>query len=262
MGSFAATCAISHLPVHHGDPVRFILLTQSPYDTAVWHPRTWPIRALYNDYGSIEEVESGPLRDVILVGLHRDIDEPPVPETFDALLEALREQRVYVAKDLKDSDLLPVRQAMIREDVYQALLRFMVQGSKPGTYKTETMDLSDYQADVARFASAYHAGDELRRLCIADTIHIGSRWIAGDEVPFVLGLASHARMLLAMSPTLPSCIAEFSLILDALFHLRHAWQPQDHSQPQFGDWAAHAQFHAALAQIAEEQHAMEQSELE
>ena len=62
MGSFDFTCSISGLAIGAGDPVKFFLLTENPYDDNnivcyvhdLYVPRTWPISADYNDYGSIE----------------------------------------------------------------------------------------------------------------------------------------------------------------------------------------------------------------
>lgn len=122
MGSFASTCCVSGLPIEAGDPVRWLLLNQSPYDshwcesTSVWVPRTWPIKAKYNDYGSIEEWEEGPVLDVILKGFQLDLMErgqgensyhdPPVRKdmTFPHLLDAVWEDRVRVCRERHPPD--------------------------------------------------------------------------------------------------------------------------------------------------------------
>lgn len=82
MGSFSSTCCISGLPITYGTPVRWLLLTQNPYwdggfvcySNGRWVPRTWPIR-VYNDYGSIENWEEGPLLDSIMKGFELDLVE-------------------------------------------------------------------------------------------------------------------------------------------------------------------------------------------
>ncbi len=121
MGSFAFTCAVSGFPIEAGDEVRILLLTKNPYTDGegivcethgLWFPRTFPLRATYNDYGSVEDVESGPSRDVWLEGLAIDLIERGVGEntvhdvatrkgmSFPELLNALREGRVLVCRDL------------------------------------------------------------------------------------------------------------------------------------------------------------------
>lgn len=122
MGSFSSTCAISGLPLEAGDKVRAYLLTENPYDdsiacnsTSFWFPRTFPIRAEYNDYGSIDEVEVGPAKDLWMEGFQVDLVERgmgdnvchDVPTTrnmsFDDLLTALWERRVLVLRDVDRS---------------------------------------------------------------------------------------------------------------------------------------------------------------
>jgi len=115
LGSFNATCAISGLPIGPGDPVRYLLLSGNysergpvcmPFDK--WEPRTFPIRAEYNDYGSIENPEEGIGPQLWLDGLKRDLvpqgwgdnschDVPTDPDmTWGQLLEALWEGRVLI----------------------------------------------------------------------------------------------------------------------------------------------------------------------
>jgi len=116
MGHFSFTCTVSNLPIRGGDKIRFFLLTENPYGERpcymhdVWFPRTFPLKAKYNDYGSVEEVEEGPVRDVWMEGFQRDLIEVgfgdnsfhDLPATkdmsFDKLLEALWEQRVKVKR--------------------------------------------------------------------------------------------------------------------------------------------------------------------
>lgn len=116
MGSFSYTCAISGFPIQGGDEVRVYLLTQNPYRDrpcymhGIWFPRTFPLKAKYNDYGTVEDVEEGPARDLWMEGFQRDLIEVgygsnvyhDVPASkdmgFDKLLEALWEQRVRVER--------------------------------------------------------------------------------------------------------------------------------------------------------------------
>lgn len=119
MGSFASTCSISGLPIEGGDPVRAFLITENPYDdnlycgmSDLWFLRTLPVKAKYNDYGSIEDVEEGPLKDLWMEGLQIDLVARGVGDnschdvevnkqmSFEQLLTALWEQRVHVLRDV------------------------------------------------------------------------------------------------------------------------------------------------------------------
>jgi hypothetical protein len=122
MGSFAYTCCISGLPIEAGDKVRYFLLSANPYTdsskgcymTDFWFPRCFPLRAEYNDYGSVEEVEEGPARDLWMRCLRIDLRKRgwgdnschDVPTSkhmnFDELLNAVQEWRVKVRQNVGD----------------------------------------------------------------------------------------------------------------------------------------------------------------
>lgn len=66
MGCWNGTCGVSQLPIHHGEPVRLFLLVPSGnepnpncmvHNTSLYEPGWFPIRAKYNDYGSVEGIE-------------------------------------------------------------------------------------------------------------------------------------------------------------------------------------------------------------
>lgn len=118
MGHSSMTCSISGLPITGGTPVRCLLLTASPYvgddPRKAWLPRTPPIRAEYDDYGSINSIhpDDTPIVQLWLRGLKEDVIEKgigdntyhdvPVPRdmTLDELLAAVRE-RLEVRQDAK-----------------------------------------------------------------------------------------------------------------------------------------------------------------
>ena len=121
MGHFSMTCSSSGLPISGGTAVRCLLLVSSPYDErdggarGAWVARTPPLRALYNDYGTIEKVnkEDKDIADLWLRGLKEDLvvkglgdnsyhDLPTSRSmTFDQLLDALRAGRVEVHQDAR-----------------------------------------------------------------------------------------------------------------------------------------------------------------
>jgi len=126
MGSFNFTCVVSGLPIQAGDRVRVLLLTEnSRADESVghrglhmhswWMPRTFPLRAAYNDYGSIEDVEEGAGRDLWLDTLKIDLIPKGTGDNtahdvsagldmdFATFLEALWEGRVQVSRRLRSN---------------------------------------------------------------------------------------------------------------------------------------------------------------
>lgn len=131
MGSFASTCAVSGIPLEVGDPVRWYSLTENPYDDNLvcyshdmWFPRSWPVRAKYNDYGSIEEYdpESPSVfatveclkRDLVEVGMgDNQCHDVPTAKgmSFEATLEAIWEKRIQVSRDVEDAVLAKIRES-------------------------------------------------------------------------------------------------------------------------------------------------------
>jgi hypothetical protein len=118
MGSFDYTCAVSGLPIHCGEKIRYMLLTENPYDDTrpcnmndVWFPRTFPIRAEYNDYGAVEEVQDGIAKDLWMEGFQTDLvsvgtgentvhDVPTSKDmSFDEMIDALIEGRLLVTRE-------------------------------------------------------------------------------------------------------------------------------------------------------------------
>lgn len=152
MGSFAITCAVSGLPIHPSEPVRFFMLTQNPYEDenlrcdshSFWFPRCFPLHAKYNDYGSVEECEGGPLRKAWMEGLRLDLIERGWGEnschdiatskdmTFDDLLTALWEGRVQVNREIPFDELYPVQAAQRK--------KLRAAGGDPGELLKESVE--------------------------------------------------------------------------------------------------------------------------
>lgn len=126
MGSFAFTCAVSGLPIEVGDPLRYVLLVENPFDsnlvcysTDMWYPRTWPLRAKYNDYGSIESYDEKSVSlAATMTCLNLDMVERGIGDnschdvatekgmSFESTLEAVWEKRLQVARHVNTFDLL------------------------------------------------------------------------------------------------------------------------------------------------------------
>lgn len=87
MGSYDDTCLISGLPIHCGDAVRYILLTQNTdcrgtragqsacYIYGRWFPRVLPLRGYYDDYGGVDELTEGPQQELWARGFREDMVE-------------------------------------------------------------------------------------------------------------------------------------------------------------------------------------------
>lgn len=139
MGCFSYSCSISGLPIVYGEPVIYLALGKvSGRDqgiglTHAWEPATVPIRAQYNDYGSVEELEEAPATLAFFDSLARRAVERPVGEnschdvaitpssmTREQWLEALWEDRVQFHSP--STPLTPLVQTMVRREVWDFLV--------------------------------------------------------------------------------------------------------------------------------------------
>lgn len=117
MGCFNATCIISNLPIEDGTKVRFLALAQSainaPNDHSCYVGGRWqlhgvPLKARYNDYGSVNKIQDSFTTRMFFEGLKRGVVEKGVGENQchdvevraemspNKWLEALWEGRVEV----------------------------------------------------------------------------------------------------------------------------------------------------------------------
>jgi hypothetical protein len=119
MDSFSMICSISGLGISAGTPVRCLLLTASPYGDddprKTWIVRTPPLRAVYNDYGSIEDVhkEDAFIAKLWLRGLREDVVEKGLGDnschdvpvaidmSFNDMMAAIQARRLQVSQDAK-----------------------------------------------------------------------------------------------------------------------------------------------------------------
>jgi hypothetical protein len=120
MGSFSMICSVSGLGISVGTPVRCMLLTKSPYEDddprKIWIVRAPPLRAVYDDYGSIDNVHDDDkfIAELWLRGLREDVVEKGLGDnschdvpvaidmSFDDMLGAIREQRLQVSQDARN----------------------------------------------------------------------------------------------------------------------------------------------------------------
>lgn len=173
MGSWNATCNISQMAITPGTSVRVLFLsrclyTMDPanalrlnssgcnskegcYSTNFWFPRTVPLKAIYDDYGSVTDIDTISLEyELFWAQLEKDfisVEEGKYNITkkliqnkdWEQLWQVVSEGRLrvngYFGRDDQNMDedeagekldtgsALPVCAVFIREDVYQAMLK-------------------------------------------------------------------------------------------------------------------------------------------
>jgi hypothetical protein len=271
MGSFATTCTVSGLPIEAGDAVRYLLLTENPYKNegnclpySLWVPRVLPIKARYNDYGSIERYETGEAQrawadlfriDLCPVGqgdnpFHDLPTSKDMP--FEAMLNAVWENRVRVFKNTS-TNTLSVQQAMIREDVWQALLERTI----PDWNRPKRITAKSYRKIARQVWGKLTSREEARDVSESDFAVEG---FTRNPVPAVLGTGTHflavaSRYRLGQMPEnevqpFLDTAGEFHFINRVLGAIRYQWKPTYPNGPQFGEWRLHQKVLTSFAEIA------------
>ena len=165
MGCWNETCAISHISISGGEAVRFLPIVQNPYhiekidgfpckdgeETPIvlkgrsgcyiedlWVPLCYPIRGVYNDYGTIEDIPEKSEKDVaelnqfidafkkycvpLDIGENKCHDIAIEEFTIENILEALQEGRCFMRYesdiDEKPIRIVPIAWMMIKETVW------------------------------------------------------------------------------------------------------------------------------------------------
>lgn len=159
MGCWHATCGVSRLPIRYGEPVRAFLIVGKrhglnhafrdkdwkaggrewrngwwsgfTYSEDVFAPRCLPLKATYNDYGSIENIEGGLNAQIVLAQFQTDLMEFPKGEhsipveisknmSLYELIDAIERDAVTVYDYSREAT--PVGLFLVHEAVYQALI--------------------------------------------------------------------------------------------------------------------------------------------
>ena len=137
MGCYTYTCSVSGLPIQWRDRVIYLGLTRGEGMRGIgtqhaWMPATLPLRARYNDYGSIERWERGAVGKAFFASLLRRAIPRPVGENFvhdvaitadmspEQWLHAMLEERVQVQH--RNFGVTTVVQAMVRREVWDHLV--------------------------------------------------------------------------------------------------------------------------------------------
>lgn len=143
MGSWYETCVISNLPIVWNTDARLVVLTQNNgyegelfsggfcYTTGTWTPRALPIKGKYNDQGTLEKFPKDLNTEILLNSFaeasvipdDRDRDRiKEVPKKLNKILDLVERGRIKDRDDYAHRPVL-IGQALIREDIYQAILR-------------------------------------------------------------------------------------------------------------------------------------------
>jgi len=146
MGSWDSTCAVSHLPIEWDDPIRFFFLRPDEFEDRDhgWIPLTLPIKGVYDGYGSVKNFEPTNLTKLqaqVLAKFACKIDEDKISgfprmdgrdATYptDLMAVACACERgwlnltipLFMDKE-EPPETFPVKPWMVREEVYQAMLK-------------------------------------------------------------------------------------------------------------------------------------------
>ena len=282
MGSFDLTCAVSGLPIHAGANVRYILLQQNPYlgprgvtskachADDVWMPRTPPLFAKYNDYGSIERYDEKSIAAwTIVEGLRHDMLEQGVGRnTFHdvathrrmslaSTLRAVQEDRLAVemlyAEDKdrrKESPDLygpkAIAQALILDSVWEALL-------------ARSLDwFLKLRVDLMQAWINIRAPEDVERATGFVIMPIR------DAVPYTLLYGSHFALAAqehafgehkywsaeTIALFVEHC-AELAAVERAFLEIRYWWRPSYICGQQWDDAKAHSTWFHTLSKIAD-----------
>lgn len=266
MGRFSTSCMVSGLPIGYGTKVRLIALMGVPYESHVacdpqcwWSPTHPGIKARYNDYGSVEDVEEVFLANSFFEDLSRralkhekekivhDVDVyPGMPA--DQWLEALYLHKVFFTFDDIDQEpqVVPVRQAMIREDVWQILL-----GMAPdsGFFTLGFDNILGYDRTQSKLERSIKSLSSLTETIKED------------------GFANLDQLTEILDSLKPSPIEPYQVELlrvqCAMSRLSRVWVPGHTTGPQFPEWGIQTQYLEAISQLAKQQlRKEEQAELE
>lgn len=144
MGSFNETCMVSGLPIGYGDEVRVVVIKKSPYKESgclvypsdLWSPVSMPIRAKYDDYGNAYPIKEDETMAAFALGLLNTALEPIEQgenqyhdiavkslDSWDILLNACHEGRLRFKNSYSGVPWSPATRVMIREDVWQSMLK-------------------------------------------------------------------------------------------------------------------------------------------
>ena len=165
------------------------------------------------------------------------------------LLASDESHKIYLEKKNK----LIVAQAMVREDIWQALLE--IDPIRVKELKQQARDMCE------------KIQDDRSNLRLTFRLEGNMVW-AWIREQFCIGHESHYQLFLDRNPTedelsrFLDTIAETVFIQSILSSTRYQYRPSTSVGPQFGEWNQHVAFLKALTGVAEQCYAAEQEDLD
>lgn len=233
------SCAFSGMPISNGCPVRWFLLTECPDRLSLpWLLRTWPLEATYDGDGTIRDVRSSDaMVSSVTAGFAVDylpnvqsdrLDFPGIVEAaFCCQLRvdgnALRRAsyRTDPGRQSRNIDVEPlwVEQAMVREDVWQALLNMSV------TFGEDFVDIEACRAAARNLLARPRPKTVMEDLDYEREArqHVGTALLHVGFLTWDNGLREHARRL--GSDLDSNVLAEFSFLWRLMQMSSYIWTP-------------------------------------
>lgn len=295
MGSFHTTCNISQLPITPGTPVRVLFLQRNQwsmdptnpaalgggnnsregcYSTDWWRPWNAPLKAVYDDYGRVDQVEQGVGLEMFWGFLRANLYEVEAGSNqyhepssskemdWDHMWWVAAEGRLRLKRSSYDHKAVPLCAVMIREDVWKAMLA-LSSGTQIYLEENENCvntsiafyveQLNSYlknmvESDKDDFFRTYESREKLRNV-------FGCRDLLGDgwhpRLEFIVNLIKSGNITFE-DPSLLSLlqsIAELQHIKDLYGTLRRTWHPGSGMGSQSTEYLASAHFHHAMAMV-------------
>jgi hypothetical protein len=157
---------------------------------------------------------------------------------------------------------LPVGHAMIREDVWQALIKNNTVETWNGKNFLQ-VGIDAFYDGINKFVETVKkelsdkspASKLLRRMSYeSESRDLTGAWIAAkDMIPFTVGLGTHFGLMMEKEEVPEGffkTVAEFAFINSILAQTRYQWRTSSSAGPQFGEWERHENLLKSLADVA------------
>ncbi len=290
MGSFHTTCNISQLPILPGDKVRVLFLLKSiyaidppnkmvlgngkngregTYSTDFWVPWNIPLKAVYDDYGRVQDVEEGPNLQLFHACLREALAEVPQGENPyhdpGTSIDMDWEQMWWVAQEgrlrLKLSaphvdypDGVPLCVVMIREDVWQAMFKVQV---NPDWFQKTAPSVASIGKELLELLTARGNLDVFPFLVNEYGLNQAMRRFSLESSPLQRGLGTFLFKAKESFPvdsreikTVIRSAAELCYIGMLYNDIRHTWHPGTGIGSQGVNFETTAHFHHLVSEVA------------
>lgn len=275
MGSFNETCGVSGLPIGWKTPCRIFVIRPHSYlplhYQSVWEPLVLgSFPGIYDDYGKLKSLEDGPAirtQHRILRGLAREFPEETrkrhweifkrYPDDPSAILELCERGVLNVFTPHGDCVCAPF---YVREDVYRHVIDLC-----RGLTDFWGRDVVDTTKEMVRRRFEHH--DAIQRLMqegqeSGDFDHktMARLNVGQDEYESIESRYLASEMLRTadmddpeVREDLAQAMIEFEIFSDGMDRIQVTWGPKTY-RGQESDYRFHAEWHRALARLADEAH--------